>query len=116
MRMHAGKLRDRVTVERATETPDGAGGAVVTWSGQGTLAAHIEPVRAAERVEAAQQRGVVMYRVTVRNSGVGAAATTTDRLVWLRPSGDVVLNIRGAPVLPSSEPWRVLESEAGVQT
>lgn len=110
--MRAGLLRERVTVERLTGTADGGGGFTQAWASLGTVWASVEPVRAAERVEAALQRGVVAYRVTVRNAGAGSSAGTQDRLSW---RGEV-LNIRGAPTLPKATPYRVLEAESGVRT
>ena len=114
--MHAGRLTARLRVERLAVTSDGMGGSDGAWIGQGEIWAAIEPTRSAERVEAAQQRGTALYRVTVRNGGLGAAVTAADRLVWLSPQGDVTLNVRGAPVLAPGVAWRMLEAESGVAT
>lgn len=61
-----GRLRHRVTIERAVGTPDGAGGETIVWEAVTTIWAAVEPVRAAEAAIAGHRAGVITHRVTFR--------------------------------------------------
>lgn len=49
-KISAGTLRHSISIERATKTPDGAGGTTVTWASIGTVQALVKPVSGSERV------------------------------------------------------------------
>lgn len=107
--MHAGRLDQRVSVVRMTETADGGGGASVTAATLGTVWARVEPVRGQERVIADRQAGVQTWRVTARNAGIWSGITEADRLTW----GSLTLNVRAAPPVGRA-PFRTVEAESGV--
>ena len=66
-----GRLRLRLTLERAVTNPDGAGGRTLAWAALATVAADVTPMRA-----------------EARQSGEGLADATTHRIV-IRHRGDV---------------------------
>nr|WP_246206566.1 phage head closure protein [Propylenella binzhouense] len=74
---HAGRLRHRMILERATRTPDGAGGEALAWSEAARFFAAIVPVRAEERVAGEGPGDRVTHRIAIRHrSGIAAG----DRL------------------------------------
>jgi len=77
--MQAGSLRQRVTLERATEARDAYGAVTVTWSTLATVWADVQPAAGREYWSAAQTVGEGALRVRIRHfSGL----TSKDRLVW----------------------------------
>lgn len=102
-------LSERVTIQRAVRTSDGAGGFTQAWGTLYTVWAAIEgqsgdELLRAERVQAQQQ-----YKVRVRAAEV-PDLRPSDRLVW----GTMLLNIRALPVVARGQLWRELICEAGV--
>lgn len=83
-----GELDQRVTIERVTLTPDGAGGATESWATVATLWAKVRPLSGAERGQSQAQReeAVAEYLVVIRNRD---DVRDTDRIGW----GDRKLNI-----------------------
>jgi SPP1 family predicted phage head-tail adaptor len=61
-----GALRNRVTIEAATPTPDGAGGETVTWSSVATAWAAVDTIGAGEAAVAGHTAGVATHRITMR--------------------------------------------------
>lgn len=109
--MRAGRMRERVTIQQETITPDGMKGGAKSWSAIATdpeVWAAIEPTRGGERLVAMQLQDSVSHDVTIRWR---ADVTAKHRLLW----GAVALNIRA--VLP--DPRRrhlTLYCEQGVGT
>lgn len=62
-----GKLRHRLTLEAAADTPDGADGVVRAWTSLGQVWAAIEPVAASDAVVADKRVGALTHRVVVRH-------------------------------------------------
>jgi len=61
-----GWLSQRVTVESAAGTGDGAGGETVVWDTMATVWANVKPARTRERIVAGHLSGVVTHEVTMR--------------------------------------------------
>jgi len=61
-----GRLRQRVIVESAAGSADGAGGETIAWDTLATLWARIEPDGAAETIVAGHLSGVVTHIITMR--------------------------------------------------
>lgn len=108
MPLGAGRLDQRVEVIAVSESGDGYGGQAVTETSQGTVWAHVEPVRGQERVIADQARGVAGYRITARNFGAWAGVGTGHVLVW----NGARLDVRWAPDAGRGA-LRMIEAEAG---
>ena len=66
MSIAIGELRRRLTLEAASDTPDGAGGAIRAWVPVGSVFARVEPRRRRESVEDGRAVGVVTHCVTIR--------------------------------------------------
>ena len=81
--MQAGKLRDRLTIQQSTPTPDGMGGESVVWSTLATVWGSVIPnlarAREAMAVSGGQVQADTLYDVRIRyRNGVAA----TMRIVW----------------------------------
>lgn len=106
---HAGELRERVSIERATTTADGYGGQSVTWAAvyPSGIWAKVESVRGREDERQGRLSTVETYLITVR---FGISVTTLDRVVWRGKT----FNVRAAADREGTREWTVLECEAGV--
>lgn len=61
-----GALRHRLTIEAASDAPDGAGGAVRSWVPVGDVFGAIAPRRRREDVVDGRAVGLVTHRITIR--------------------------------------------------
>lgn len=87
----AGALDDRITIERATITPDAFNNPVETWAALATVAAGKTDLSDRE-VLAAQQVGASMQsRFLIRSSVLTRDVTAKDRLSY----GGAIWNIAG---------------------
>lgn len=110
--MSAGKLRERIVIEREVRVPDGGGGAEITWQAIAPPRwAAVEPLKGKEQLEAMQLEASGLYRVTLRNDPL--VITADMRIRWLS-GGDLLLNIREVPTTPRNLLLRTLVAEAGV--
>lgn len=119
--MRAGALRERVRAERRVAADDGYGNAEGAFAAlfSGTvLPAKIRPAsQARDGVLAARLEGTVVYTVWLRQDSLSRQLLPDDRLVWVRPEGDLVMNIRGPAVDPDGMRAELqLTCEAGVAT
>ena len=64
--MNIATLRERVTLERPVRTPDGGGGAGVTWETVAALWAHVAPITGEERLRHDQLAGRLTHEVFIR--------------------------------------------------
>lgn len=87
--MRGGDLRDRVTIERLTETADGAGGKSRAWNTLITVWANATPTGGSERLIAGTLRTKQGWRIEIRKRG-DITITNRDRF---RLSGGEVVNI-----------------------
>ena len=78
-----GAFRHEVALERASLTPDGAGGHAESWSEVAVLFARIEPVSAASRFGADQMLETVTHRITLRHRAGVASGMRFRRLARL---------------------------------
>ncbi len=62
-----GWLRHRVVIEAPVATPDGAGGAALTWTVVASAWALVEPVAGTERIVSGHPTGVVSHVATLRH-------------------------------------------------
>lgn len=87
--MPAGKRDQRVTVERFTSTPDGAGGTTESWSTYCTRWVEVKPLSGRERSQAQQTESPANYRMIFPRDTVTAQITTADRVVWRDKTGQI---------------------------
>ncbi|ARS29116.1 phage head closure protein [Sphingomonas sp. KC8] len=96
----AGRLRQRIGIERRTAARDALGGAVGDWVTVATLWAAIEPVGVGALIDGEAIRARPRWRVTVRH---GADVAVDDRIRW---RGGVI-RVRGVTADPAT-PDRIL--------
>jgi len=77
--MQAGRLRHRVTVQRATDSIDQYGDQTPTWASLGTVWASVEPLSGREYFAAAQMQSEVSTRIVIRPIS-GVTLTPKDRV------------------------------------
>jgi len=70
--MSAPVLNRRLVLEAPVRLPDGAGGAIRSWSTLGELWAEVSPRTGRERAEAGAAVSTVGYRIVVRGAPVGS--------------------------------------------
>ena len=61
-----GKMRSWITLQQAVRTPDGGGGASVTWTSVSDLWARIMPVSGTESVDADGLKGRITHEIWIR--------------------------------------------------
>ncbi|MGD9862301.1 MAG: phage head closure protein [Pseudodonghicola sp.] len=70
--MSAPQLTRRLVLEAPVRVPDGAGGAIRSWSALGELWADVQPRSGRERSEAGMPVSNMSYRIVVRGAPVGS--------------------------------------------
>ena len=108
--MHAGELRDRITLLTKTSSTDAQGGLLVTWAPLTTAAtvwASVRPATAAERVQDTTVSAAVAYQVSIRYR---SDVTPTMRCTWrpYRATADVTLEVHGVTPLDGDREFLVL--------
>jgi SPP1 family predicted phage head-tail adaptor len=88
--VRAGKLRNRVTIQKRIETTDSEGRTSETWIPLGSAWVAIEPTTATEPGVAEQPEAQIIHRVTVR---FRKDLDHNSRLLY----GDRVLDVQSAP-------------------
>ena len=91
--MEAGRLDQRVTVQRVTRTENSMNEPEESWAAVGTRWANIEGRGGREMQRANQTAPSATHLVTKRGDSVTKEITTDDRLVWAAPNGSVTLGI-----------------------
>lgn len=116
MALAAGRLRDRVTIQRKNEVDNGAGGRRAPvggpkWTDIDTVAAEITPLRGGEAITHLVERSRQLWRVTIR---ARAGLDTTMQLTWHdQYLGTLTANIRSI-ALNDSRDGLVMTAESGV--
>ena len=86
--MRAGKLRHRITIQRRTQTPDGFGGPVDTWTDFAvSVPASVETLSGRELVAAQAQHAEATVQFGMRYL---AGVDTTMRIVYAGLNHDIV--------------------------
>jgi len=70
MPIQAGRLRERVTIQATTRTPDGGGGFTEAWGDVATVWARVEALTGTEAWRAMQVASSVSHRITIRQRDV----------------------------------------------
>lgn len=112
MKIAAGDLTERVTIQAEVNAPDGGGGNAVSWTAVATAWARIEPVRAAETLQGQLQQGAVTWRVVIRRR---QDVSHGSRLLWTPHGGaQRQLNVRSAHDLDGGREFTEILAEEGV--
>ncbi len=107
--MSAGKLRERITIQSETTTPDGGGGYTASWTNVATVWARVTPTRGNEALEAMQMRDTQLYDITIRYRN---DVLPKNRVLW----GSIELNIRAVANKDERDRYLTLVCERGVGT
>ena len=108
--MTAGKLRDRITIQRAATADDGYGNTVVGWADLLTVWADVRETTGKEAVAAGRVESSRTATVRIRASSDSRAITEADRAV-IRGR---VWNIRSVAEVGNDRAMLDLLCEAGV--
>ena len=73
-------MRDRIVVERATQTDDGFGNVIGSWSALGTFEANIRETPGKEAVAAGRIEASRTATIRIRASSVSRGITAADRV------------------------------------
>lgn len=74
-----GEMRERVTLQSPSRTPDGAGGANVAWTSGASVWAKVEERRGQERLAGERLAAEAAFALTIRyRSGI----STQMRVLW----------------------------------
>lgn len=105
--MKAGRLRHRVTLQRAVTTADGHGDQVRTYSDLATVWADVEAIGGREFIAGAHVQADVTSRITLR-ARPGLTLTPADRITWGTRTFDIrhVIDLQGR-----SREWQVMATE-----
>lgn len=76
------ELRQRISIERVTETPDDQGGFTRAWNNLQDCWAKIENASASERVYAQKLEDIYTHKIIIRNTQDYAIMTAKDRIVF----------------------------------
>lgn len=79
--MRAGRLRERVHLQRRADTRDEYGGSVKAWTTVATVRAGIEPLMGREFFQADQVSSAVSVRIVIRYGSTWSAIDPSWRVV-----------------------------------
>jgi SPP1 family predicted phage head-tail adaptor len=108
-RNRIGSLRQRVTIQTITKTPDGLGGWVHSWGELATVWADLFPLSGREIYAQGQVLSPVTHKCIIRFRD---DVTTKHRISY----GGQAYNIRAALNLNARSEWLELHLESGVAT
>lgn len=102
MRLDPGRLRERITIRRGADVPDGRGGYTRSWTDLAKVWAEVINVSGREAVIGQTLTGVSSFRVTIRmqpawRNGGDAAPQASDQVAWR----GLELNIVAPPADPN---------------
>ena len=80
MVLRTGALRDKVKVQKYTETRDSQGGAIKTWATENEVWANINPISSLERAQGDQTKAVRTHKITMKFYSPGI--TAADRILF----------------------------------
>ncbi len=111
----AGRLRRQVQLQRAAETPDGAGGREVTWSTFATVWGEMRPLSGKDRLQAEQLQSTIANRLVIRFQGSPSNpempfVSARDRVLYK----GVAYNIRAVVDIEERRRFLELDLESGV--
>lgn len=99
--MDAGKLRDRITIKRETNTPDGTGGYDRSWAELATVWANVTSLNGREAVLGQVLQGVSTFQLVVRHR---TDIEPAMQILW----GDRELNVHSAEDKAGTRQWTTI--------
>jgi SPP1 family predicted phage head-tail adaptor len=104
-----GSLRHRITIQRQSYTPDGAGGGTNTWTDYASIRAFIKPMSGNERLFSMRLEAETTHRIFIRYR---ADLTTTDRISF----NGRLMQIRALINLEEANKYIEIYADEGVAT
>lgn len=105
--LYAGKLRNKISLEREVVTPDGFGGSSHVWVEIKTFRAYIKPVSGSERLHSQRLEASMSHKVFIRyNNDI----MPTDRINY----NGRFFQIRAVINIEERNKWLELVCEEGV--
>ena len=99
--MEAGRLTERLVIEKLNESDDVDGEGEINWTYVGRVWASVMPLRGVELLQAQQATNRVNYRVTIHyQSGIRPGHNRFRRV-----KDDTILTIESALELKSAQRW-----------
>lgn len=108
--MRAGDLRDRITVQRATQGDDGFGNTVTGWTDHLTVWANVRETPGKEVVAAGRVEASRTATIRVRASSLSRTITPADRII----ARGQIWNIRSVSAVGDGRELIEFLCEAGV--
>lgn len=105
--LYAGKLRNSITIERETDTPNDSGGQDIIWSQYKKVKAFIKPVSGTERVRGMKLESPLSHSIFIRYT---ADILPDDRVKF----GSRYMQIRAVINIEERNRWLELSCEEGV--
>jgi SPP1 family predicted phage head-tail adaptor len=99
--MNAGQLRDRITIKRETNTPDGTGGYDRSWSTVAEVWANIVSMNGREAVLGQVLQGISTFQITVRHR---TDIEPAMQILW----GTRELNVQSAEDKAGTRQWTTI--------
>jgi len=114
--MTAGRLDEKITIERETPgSDDGAGGKLASsWAAIAAPWAEARPVRGSERVESGQTANVKTWLFVVRNASDTSGVDHKDRIRWDGQIFNILSVRRGRPNGKDLRSMRTIEAASQV--
>lgn len=107
--LHAGSLREPITIQRKVSVSDGMGGQAISWIDLATVRAHVKPLSGREALQAMQLQASITHRIYMRYR---ADLLPSDRLVMRGQP----LQIRTILNMEMRNQWLEVSSDSGVAT
>lgn len=103
-----GQLRERVTIQEKTTTPDSQGGRTTTWGTLATVWASVVPLTMGEKLQASAVGSTLAYRVTCRYR---ADVTPAMRITWMPFMSETTktLEIHGVQAADGGRQWLTMD-------
>jgi SPP1 family predicted phage head-tail adaptor len=107
--LYAGLLDKKISIQRESRTPDGAGGYLLSWVDFASARAYIKPLSGREAVQAERIQASVTHRFAMRYK---AGILPSDRIVY----AGRVFNIRAVINVEERNRWLEIVADEGVAT
>ena len=99
--MDAGALRDRITIKRETNTPDGSGGYDRSWSELATVWANVTSLNGREAVLGHVLQGISTFQIVIRHR---TDIEPAMQILW----GSRELNVHSAEDKTGTRQWTTI--------
>lgn len=104
--MQAGDLRDRIAIQRRTETKNAGGGLDIGWDEIAAVWANVRSINGKEAVIGGVLQGISYFEIVIRYR---TDLEVSDQILWLS-NGDRELNILSAEDRDGTRHWTIIQA------